>query len=133
MSLHSKIAPAAINIYRDITKCPTCYGFFINFSQPGQDINIQDETVYLQVDRSENVSALLKGAENDLSASSGLLYQADVCFMMLTGPKQAILIKRYMETNIHFSHYLHIFIFLTIMFNEGGGVLSNYVHCKIDN
>ena len=28
MSLHSKIAPAAINIYRDITKCLTCYGFF---------------------------------------------------------------------------------------------------------
>ena len=28
MSLHSKIQPAAINIYRDITKCLTCYGFF---------------------------------------------------------------------------------------------------------
>ncbi len=24
----SKIQPAAINIYRDITKCLTCYGFF---------------------------------------------------------------------------------------------------------
>ena len=28
MSLHSKIQPAAVNIYRDITKCLTCYGGF---------------------------------------------------------------------------------------------------------
>ena len=70
---------------------------FFNFSQPGQDIHIQDETVYLQVDMSEDVSVLLKEAENDLSASSSLLYQADVCFIMLTGPKQAIFKKRYME------------------------------------
>ena len=25
---HSKIEPAAINIFRDITKCLNCYGFF---------------------------------------------------------------------------------------------------------
>ena len=30
-SLHSKIEPAAINIYRDITKCLTCHGFFLVF------------------------------------------------------------------------------------------------------
>ena len=28
MSLHLRIASAAISIYRDITKCFTCYGFF---------------------------------------------------------------------------------------------------------
>ena len=28
MSLHSKIQPVAINIYRDITTCFTYYGFF---------------------------------------------------------------------------------------------------------
>ena len=27
MSLHSKTGPAPINIYKDITKCRTCYGF----------------------------------------------------------------------------------------------------------
>ena len=30
MSLNSKIEPATINIYRDITKCLTCNGFFIS-------------------------------------------------------------------------------------------------------
>ena len=29
MSLHSKMEPAAIKIYRDITKRLTCYGFFL--------------------------------------------------------------------------------------------------------
>ena len=34
MSLHSKIEPAAINIYRDITKCFTCQRFFLLSSIP---------------------------------------------------------------------------------------------------
>ena len=33
MSLHSKIQPASINIYRDITKCLTCYWFLLLASE----------------------------------------------------------------------------------------------------
>ena len=31
ISLHSKIEPATINIYRDIIKSLTCYQFFVKF------------------------------------------------------------------------------------------------------
>ena len=40
MSVHSKIEPAATNIYRDIAKCLTCYGFFLIKNNYGEKTSI---------------------------------------------------------------------------------------------